>query len=218
MKRSIGIWLAAAGAAIGLLVITLLAPDRGSAREIPPKTAGTSNPSIPATPAASASSTSVAVGERDPVGDKDRLMEEALADQRAASTDELAGIDLDEPRPAPAPGERVAESRVERTLSASEKAHQTQRVVHALADRARRVRQRLEAARRSGDQDEVRRQEVIHQRLTRRVATLTERAESLSQQADQESALDREETHGGHADPHDHGSVEGAVESGEPSG
>ena len=130
--------------------------------------------------------------------DKDRLLALARTDRRDSSDDAFGNIRLEGPRPGPAPVGQVAESRVEREMSASEKAYQTARMVQALEDRARRVERRMEEARRSGDQDEARRQELIHWRLTTRVAALTERGEILARQAEEESepSLEHGEGHG----------------------
>ena len=122
--------------------------------------------------------------------DKRDLLEQARGAHDQAMTAKRDRIDFDQPRPDTGAPFDAVQSREERAMSPAQKAHQTQRMVAALSDRAARVQQRIERARERGDQDEIARQERILERLQSRVTTLDARAEALASQAQAETAAD----------------------------
>lgn len=175
MKKSY--WITIAAAALLAAVVFAPAGERAESHRITPEPAPISTP-VAAKPSTAGplalSSTPLPESRKDQLASNNAREEHSAT--MAAKHDH---IDFDEPRRGPAEALQVAESRTEREMSATEKAHQTQRIVDALEDRAGRVKRRLDDARSRGDEHEARRQALIHRRLSARVDTLAERVELL---------------------------------------
>jgi len=109
---------------------------------------------------------------------KKRLQEEAKAAAARLEEEKYAGIDFEAERPGPGEAANV-EGEGEKALSNEEKSAQLQRLRELIQQRAKRTEQKLEDAKRAGNQDEVTRNETILRRLRLRDAQLAQHLSSL---------------------------------------